>query len=57
MVDEEGVLCGVITINDLACEAEREAEQQRHELTVREVTVTLAAIAARRAGRELAPAR
>ena len=56
VVDDEGVLCGVITINDLAREAEREAEHQRHELTVREVTVTLAAIAAPRAGRELARA-
>jgi CBS-domain-containing membrane protein len=54
VVDAEGRICGVITINDLAREAEREELQRRHEITPQEVTLTLATISAPRGSRELA---
>jgi CBS domain-containing protein len=54
VVDASGVVCGIVTINDLAREAEREELQRRHEITPQEVTVTLAAISTPRGVRELA---
>lgn len=53
VIDGSGTLCGIITINDLAREAEREEGRRRHEVTPQEVTVTLAAIGAPRGTRDL----
>lgn len=55
VVDEDGVLVGIVSINDLAVEAEREiASQKAPELTGNEVANTLASICEHRARRALA---
>jgi len=53
VVDGEGRLVGVISLNDLAREAEREGGRKGRELSAREVTSTLAAVCAPREERSL----
>jgi len=48
VVDASGALVGLIALNDLAREAEREAGRKRRDVTGQEVTATLAAIGAAR---------
>jgi CBS domain-containing protein len=50
VVDEADQLLGVLSLADIAREAEREQRLKRQEVTVTEVGATLAAISRRRAG-------
>lgn len=44
VIDHGGILVGVVSINDLAREAEREAGRKGRELSAQEVAATLAAV-------------
>jgi CBS domain-containing protein len=53
VVDANGKLAGIISLNDLAREAEREVGRKGRELTGQEVSATLAAVCTPRNGRSL----
>lgn len=48
ILDRDGLLTGILSLNDLAIEAERQQTKQARELSEREVAVTLAAVCAHR---------
>ena len=54
VVDAAGNLVGIISLNDLSREAERQAGRRARELTGQEVTATLAAVGAPRRERAIA---
>jgi CBS domain-containing protein len=54
VVDANGRLAGLISLNDLAREAEREIGRKGRELTAQEVSATLAAVCTPRGARALA---
>ncbi len=56
VLDASGALAGIISLNDLAIEAEREIGRKGRDLTGQEVSSTLAAVCAPREGRSLAVA-
>ena len=57
VVDESGVLVGILSMNDIACEAERERRQKgKRQITSDEVAMTLGAVCGHRAPRELVAA-
>jgi CBS domain-containing protein len=56
VIDGEGKLVGMISLNDLAREAEREVGRKGRELTAQEVSATLAAVCTPRNGRSLTAA-
>jgi CBS domain-containing protein len=49
VVDSDGFLVGIVTLNDLALLAEREIGRKHRDLTAKEVMATLAAVSAPRA--------
>jgi len=53
VVDASGALVGIVSLNDLAREAERQVGRKGRELTSHEVSATLAAVCAPRNGRAL----
>jgi CBS-domain-containing membrane protein len=53
VLDANGGLVGVISLNDLAREAEREVGRKGRELTAQEVSATLAAVCEPRAPRAM----
>jgi len=53
VVDASGALVGIVSLNDLAREAERQVGRKGRELTSQEVSATLAAVCAPRNGRAL----
>jgi CBS domain-containing protein len=53
VLDGDGKIAGIISLNDLAREAEREVGRKGRELTAQEVSATLAAVCAPRDGRAL----
>jgi CBS-domain-containing membrane protein len=48
VLDLDGKLVGLLSMNDLAREAERETGRKAREVSAQEVTTTLAAVCARR---------
>jgi len=56
VVDGTGAVVGIISLNDLAREADRQAGRRGRELTGQEVTATLAAVCAPRGERALTEA-
>ncbi len=48
VVDSNGKLAGIVSLNDIACEAEREAGTKHPDISSREVAGTLAAVGGRR---------
>lgn len=56
VVDGNGVLAGIISLNDLAREAEREVGRKARELTAQEISATLAAVCAPRSERSMTAA-
>jgi CBS domain-containing protein len=57
VIDSDGCLAGIVSLNDLALLAEREVGRKNRDLSAQEVAATLAAICApRKAGRERATA-
>jgi CBS-domain-containing membrane protein len=58
VIDEAGMLVGIVSLNDLAREAEREVGRRAREVSAQEVTATLAAVCAPRrpTGLEMAAA-
>ena len=57
VLDEEGNLVGIISLNDLAREADRETGRKGRQVTGQEVNATLAAVSAPRNGTNLTRAR
>lgn len=53
VVDANGALVGIVSLNDLAREAERQVGRKGRELTAQEVSATLAAVCAPRTGRAI----
>jgi CBS domain-containing protein len=53
VIDASGNVAGIISLNDLAREAEREVGRKGRQLTAQEVSATLAAVCAPRDGRSL----
>lgn len=53
VVDAAGGLVGIVSLNDLAREAERQVGRKGRELTAQEVSATLAAVCAPRNGRAM----
>jgi CBS domain-containing protein len=56
VADTSGALIGILSMNDIACEAERERRQRaKRQITMDEVAMTMSAVCQHR-GRELVPA-
>ena len=56
VIDASGKVAGIISLNDLAREAERQVGRKGRELTAQEVSATLAAVCVPRNGRALTAA-
>jgi CBS domain-containing protein len=56
VLDAEGQLAGIVSLNDLAREAERNVGRKGRAVSAEEITVTLAAVTRARQIKELAPA-
>lgn len=55
VVDEVGRVVGIVSLADITCEAARESNSKRGDVTLEEVAVTLSAVSRPRNGGELQP--
>jgi len=56
VIDASGALVGIVSLNDLAREAERQVGRKGRELTAQEISATLAAVCTPRNGRAITAA-